>query len=116
MLVNILPFFWTFFSVVAWLGPTTHDFGDMFLYEDQTHSFAFRNTTDEPIFIDNVRAGCGCTVPDWTEEAILPDSTAELHVRFRPRQTGYLRKPIKVYFSGQPRAEKLYVEAFVERE
>jgi hypothetical protein len=115
MLASILPIFWTFLSVVTWLGPTTHDFGDMTLYEDQTHAFVFRNTTSEPLFIDNVRAGCGCTVPDWTEQAIQPDSTAELRVRFSPRQTGFLRKPIKVYFSGQRQAEKLYVEAFVER-
>ena len=115
MLLSILFFVGSFFSTITWTGETTHDFGDMELYSTQSHSFTYINQSDEAVSIDNVRAGCGCTVPDWNKEAVPPGASAEIRVQFSPRQSGFLRKPIKVYFRGQRKAEKLYVVAFVDR-
>jgi hypothetical protein len=100
---------------VAWLTDTTHDFGDLQLKETYYHEFEFANLSKEPIRIDNIRPSCGCTIPNWNRDWIQPDSTASIKVEFRPNTAGYTRKQIKVYFSGQRKAEKLYLEAFVER-
>lgn len=100
---------------IAWTDDTTHDFGDLILKETYFHEFNFQNVGEEPIRIDNIRASCGCTIPDWTRDPIQPDSMASIRVQLVPNRTGYIRKPIKVYFSGQRNAEKLYLEAYVER-
>ena len=102
-------------SAVAWDGDTLHDFGDISIQKDYSHEFRFFNITDEPITIDNIRPSCGCTVPKWDNTPILPDSSSVIKVNFSPRHAGYTRKLIKVYFSGQRKAEKLYIEAFVEK-
>ncbi len=99
---------------VEWLSETTYDFGDIAHRESVTHEFAFRNTSDAPITIDNVRTSCGCTVPNWAERPVLPDSIGQISVEYDARDTGWFRKYIKVYFSNQRRAEKLYIEGFVE--
>lgn len=115
MLLLISYLFLFYDSPIAWTDDTTHDFGDLILKEVYYHEFSFQNVGEEPILIDNIRPSCGCTIPDWNTDPILPDSSASIRVEFIPRQAGYTRKLIKIYFSGQKKAEKLYLEAYVER-
>ena len=98
---------------VEWLSPTTHDFGEILHKSEITHSFQFKNTSDEPFVIDNVRTSCGCTAADWIETPILPDSTATIEVVYDAHDLGYFRKYVKVFLSGQRKAEKLYLEGEV---
>ncbi|PHI21706.1 hypothetical protein CEQ90_02300 [Lewinellaceae bacterium SD302] len=101
-------------SPVTWLVPTEHDFGDIPQDVDVVYEFKFRNDTDRPLVIDNVRMGCGCTSGDWAETPVEPDSTGTLTITYDARNDGYFRKYVKVYFSGERRAQKLWLEGFVE--
>jgi hypothetical protein len=98
---------------VTWLTPTEHDFGDLLQGKPVQVEFRYRNDGAAPLVIDNVRPSCGCTTPGWPEEPLPPDSSATILVAFNARNAGYFRKLIKVYFQGQRRAERLYVEGFV---
>lgn len=100
-------------SKVEWLGPKTHDFGEIVHKSETTHQFRFKNTSDTPFVIDNVRTSCGCTAADWAETPILPDSTATIEVIYDAHDLGYFRKYVKVFVSGQRKAEKLYLEGEV---
>jgi hypothetical protein len=80
-----------------------HDFGNVNEQDgDLTHSFVFRNTGSEPIVITNVRATCGCTTPNWTNQPIAPgdkgEITAVYHVKNRP---GSFNKTIIVYSNAE---------------
>jgi hypothetical protein len=97
---------------VEWLTPTLHEFGDVILKEAVKHEFRFRNISKEPIVIDNVRPSCGCTIPDWEEQPIAPDSVGVIKLEYDSRDLGYFKKKIKVYFSGQRKAEILYVDGW----
>lgn len=98
---------------VEWLSPTTHDFGEILHKSATRHAFHFKNTSDTPFVIDNVRTSCGCTAADWVETPILPDSTATIEVIYDAHDLGYFRKYVKVFLSGQRKAEKLYLEGEV---
>lgn len=98
---------------VTW-DATTHSFGDIPRGQPVTHTFTFRNTGTQPLYIDNVRTSCGCTSPDWADVHILPDSTGHIHVEYDADDLGAFAKPIKVYFKGQRKAEKLLIEGYVE--
>jgi len=98
---------------VEWLGPTTHEFGDIQHKTEIEHHFTFKNTSDTPFVIDNVRTSCGCTAADWIETPIAPDSTATIDIIYDAHDLGYFRKYVKVYLSGQRKAEKLYLEGNV---
>ena len=100
-------------EVVDWETPKEHDFGALQRNEAATYGFVFRNISDEPIVIENVRFTCGCTAPDWAEAPIAPDSTATVNIRYKWHKTGFFRKKIKVFVSGQRRAEVLFVEGEV---
>lgn len=100
-------------SIVKWLSPATHDFGEVIHKKTIEHQFLFKNTSPEAFVIDNVRTSCGCTAADWQETPILPDSSASIQVVYDAIELGYFRKSIKVYFSGQRKAEKLYLEGTV---
>lgn len=101
-------------SPVVWLDTTTVDVGDIPRAEDHTHVFAFRNLTDEPLLIQNVREGCGCTASDWLEEPTMPGDTGKVTVTYDAAVAGYFRKSVKVFFHGYRGGHKLYLEGYVE--
>ncbi len=103
-------------QVVEWETTTDHDFGDLLRGESVTFDFKFKNISDQPIMIDNVRPDCGCTAPNWENIPTMPDSTGILSITFDATKKGYFNKKIKVFFSGQRKGEKLTVEGFVEEE
>lgn len=96
--------------VVEWLTPMTHDFGTIPHNKFIRHTFKFRNISDQPITIDNVRTSCGCTAPDWAQTPIEPDSVGVINIRYDARNKGEFRKKITVFFSGQKKGDKLFVE------
>ncbi len=49
-----------------------HDFGTIAEGPTADFTFTFVNTGKEPITIQRVQPACGCTVADWTKEAIAP--------------------------------------------
>ena len=64
------------FSNVVW------DFGEIKQGESSDHVFQFINTGSEPLIISNAKGSCGCTVPDWPKEPILPNSAGQISVQF----------------------------------
>lgn len=101
-------------SVVTWLVPTEHDFGDLKQDEPVFFDFRFKNTSDEAIVIDNVRTTCGCTAPDWSEAAIAPGEESTISIEFDAKKEGYFYKKITVFFSNQKKGEKLFISGYVE--
>lgn len=101
-------------SVVEWKTPMEHDFGDIEQGKPVYVDFTFKNTSKEPFVIDNVRTTCGCTAGEWSYEPILPDSTSTITIEYDAEKEGYFRKKITIFFSNQKKAEKLYIEGYVE--
>ncbi len=60
----------------------THDYGSIPINGDGNCVFTFTNTGNEPLVLSNVRAGCGCTVPQWPREPVLPGKSAEIKVKY----------------------------------
>jgi hypothetical protein len=60
----------------------THDYGKIPIKGDGNCKFTFTNVGTEPLLLTNVRAGCGCTVPQWPREPVLPGESAEIKVRY----------------------------------
>ncbi|MEM9835137.1 MAG: DUF1573 domain-containing protein [Bacteroidota bacterium] len=99
---------------IEWLVPETHDFGDVLRNQPVSYEFTYRNNTDTPLLIDNVRTSCGCTTSEWQAQPVPPDSIGVLRVEYDARSDGYFRKYLKVYFNGYRKAKKLWVEGYVE--
>ena len=69
------------FTTVKWLD-TAVNFGTVMKGEKVKIKYTCTNTGTKPMFIYYVRPGCGCTVADYTKEAILPGKNGEVEAEF----------------------------------
>lgn len=67
---------------------SSFDFGEITEGEKVNHVFAFKNTGSEPLVISNAKGSCGCTVPDWPREPILPGESGEIKVQYDSKGKG----------------------------
>jgi len=58
------------------------DYGVIDQGEKVTHVYKFTNTGSEPLIISNAKGSCGCTVPQWPKDPIMPGATDEIKVQF----------------------------------
>ena len=82
---------------ISW-EKTTHDFG-VFKEEAglQTAIFEFTNVGDEPLYLNNVKASCGCTATDYTKEPITPGNKGFVKASYNPQnRPGKFNKSITV--------------------
>lgn len=85
------------FTQVQWLDSVVN-FGTMQMGEIKTVSFRMKNIGNKPLFLTNVKAGCGCTVADFTKGAIAPGAEGVVTGEFdsNKSQTGEVHKSIFV--------------------
>jgi hypothetical protein len=73
-----------------------HDFGELVAGDVAEVEFKFTNTGNEPLILSNVRSTCGCTVPTWPHEPILPKKSASIKVKYDSNRIGPINKQITV--------------------
>lgn len=100
--------------VIEWQVDATQDMGLLQQDQPKTIGFVFKNISDEPITIDNVRVACGCTAPEWDLTPVMPNETGTVHIEYDAKKQGYFYKKVRVFFSNQRRAEIIYIEGEVE--
>jgi len=61
-----------------------------------THVFNFKNTGKEPLVLSAVNTTCGCTVPEWPRDPILPGASAAVKVTYNAANAGDFTKVITV--------------------
>lgn len=72
------------------------DYGDIEHGSDPLRSVGFKNTGTEPLLITNAKGSCGCTVPEWPRDPIMPGETSEIKVRYDTKRPGAINKTIKI--------------------
>jgi hypothetical protein len=85
------------YTSIQWLDSVVN-FGSINMGEQMKVVFRFRNTGSQPLFLTEVRAGCGCTVPDYTKGAIAPGGEGVVTGAFDSNKAhpGEVRKSIFV--------------------
>lgn len=92
---------------------TVHDYGTIFQNGDGNCAFEFTNTGKEPLVLSNVRSSCGCTVPKWTREPILPGQTGSINVKYDTRRMGAINKHITVLSNAKTASVVLRIKGTV---
>lgn len=54
--------------------------------------FKFENTGTSPLVISKAKGSCGCTVPTFSKEPILPGETSYIMVRYDTKRKGAFTK------------------------
>jgi Protein of unknown function (DUF1573) len=79
---------------VMTLDKTEVDYGNIDKGADPLRVFTFKNTGTEPLVIKNAKGSCGCTVPSYPKEAIMPGESAMIEVRYDTQRIGAFTKTI----------------------
>lgn len=92
---------------------TRHNFG---VFSQDTavvsYDFVFTNVGKAPIVIHQAIASCGCTVPDYTFDPIMPGKKGKITVTYdgTTRRPGVFRKSITVHNNGRQTPIRIYIE------
>ncbi|WP_138506566.1 DUF1573 domain-containing protein [Spirosoma lacussanchae] len=91
-----------------------YDFGQLTEGDTVEHDFAFTNTGEFPLIINNITASCGCTTPEWPREPVAPGAKSSIKVRFNSRgKMGQQNKTITVFANTDPAMTDLQFKAMV---
>ena len=85
------------YTTIQWLDSSI-DFGSAKMGEMVNIIFRCRNTGSKPLYLYEVRPGCGCTVADYTKTPIAPGKEGEINAQFDTKKShpGVVHKTIYV--------------------
>jgi hypothetical protein len=79
-----------------------HDYGSVYQGADGNCEFKFTNAGTDPLILSNVQTSCGCTIPSWPKEPVLPGKSAVIKVNYtKTNIVGIISKQITVYSNGK---------------
>ncbi len=96
---------------------TSHDFGTFSEKNPKVEcTFTFTNIGDAPLVIHQAVASCGCTVPEYTKEPIMPGKTGTIKVTYNGigKYPGHFKKSITLRTNAKTEMIRLYVEGDME--
>lgn len=76
---------------------TEVDYGTIDQGSEPVRYFKFKNTGTEPLVIKNARGSCGCTVPEWPKEPIMPGASERIKVNYDTNRVGVFTKSITFF-------------------
>jgi hypothetical protein len=94
---------------------TVHDYGTLVYGGDGTCYFKFTNTGKEPLIIQKPQSSCGCTVPSWPKEPILPGEGDQIKVTYNTKRVGAINKTVTVRSNAKNSTVVLRIKGKVER-
>lgn len=75
---------------------TTIDYGTIDKGSEPLRKFKFTNTGNEPLIIKSAKGSCGCTVPNYSKEPIMPGESSVIEVRYDTQRVGSFNKTVTI--------------------
>lgn len=69
-----------------------HDFDTLMQGDQCEHEFMVVNIGDQPLIFTNVKTSCGCDVPSWDKEPVLPGDTTYVKYKYDSKRVGPMNK------------------------
>lgn len=87
--------------------PITYELGGLKMGDEKELKLILRNQLAKPLVINDIRGFCGCTIPSFSKEPVLPGKSSEVLIVFQAHQTGIFNKELKMYLSTQEKPVKI---------
>lgn len=92
----------------------THDFGKIPQGKPVTYTFKFTNIGDEPLIIKDVKASCGCTVPDnYTKTPVKKGESGTISVKYDANVKTPFIKNIDITSNAKTPKKTIYIKGEV---
>lgn len=90
-----------------------HDFGKIPYGKAAEYELEMKNISSEPVKIENVQVGCGCTTPKWSAGPYAPGETFKVGIGFNGATDGKFQKAVTIFFNdGLSQVVKFHGETF----
>ena len=85
-------------------------YGEIDQHSEPLRNLEFTNTGTEPLVIKSARGSCGCTVPIWPKEPIMPGESANIEIRYATDRIGKFSKTVTITTNegGDPHVVKVH--------
>ncbi len=93
----------------------THDYGEVMEGPLAETDFEFKNVGKKPINITEAHGSCGCTVPQWPHEPIMPGKKGTIHVAYTTQgRQGMISKEVTINSDAQQSPMVLHIRGTVK--
>ncbi len=89
------------------------DYGKINQNADGLRKFKFRNIGKSALIITSISSSCGCTVPSYSKEPILPGGTGEIEIAYNTNILGGFTKVITVFSNATEPQKMLRLKGIV---
>jgi hypothetical protein len=86
---------------------TEHDFGTINEGDVVETIFKFTNSGKSELIITSAKASCGCTIPEWPKEPIMPGESGEIKVKFNSRRKPNLQQKRVTLVTNTPEGKEI---------
>lgn len=93
---------------------TTIDYGTIVQGGEPLRKFHFTNTGSEPLVIKSAKGSCGCTVPTYPKEPIMPGQKGVIEVRYDTQRLGDFMKTVTLTSNAIEETSNLTIKGKVE--
>ncbi len=85
---------------VAKFNEEKHNFGKIKQNVPVIYYFEITNNSNKPLVIESATASCGCTVPEYPKEPIVPGKTSKIKVQYNAASMGAFDKDVYIKLAG----------------
>ena len=87
----------------------TIDYGKIEKAADGHREFKFTNTGTAPLVIESAQGSCGCTVPTFPKEPIMPGASNVIKVKYDTNRVGQFTKNVTLTTNDADASKKTVV-------
>ena len=90
------------------------DYGTIERHSEPLRIAKFTNTGNQPLVISNARGSCGCTVPNWPKEPVMPGETSQIEIRYDTKRLGKINKTVTISTNEGSQPHVLRVQGLIQ--
>lgn len=91
------------------------DYGKIAHKSNGKRIFKFTNVGDAPLSITKAYSSCGCTVPKFSKDPIMPGKTGTIEVVYDTKRVGGFSKMITVVSNASATPKRLKIRGIVQK-
>ena len=93
-----------------------YDYGTIVQNSDGVREFPFVNDGTEPLIIKHAKGSCGCTVPEYAREPIMPGDESVIKVKYDTKRLGPFSKSVRITTNVSDQPIVITIKGKVEQE
>jgi len=79
--------------------PVIYEIGQIHAGTSAEFMLDLKNTRHSPIFVREARSFCGCTIPEFKSEPVLPGEFSRIKITFFAVHLGIFDKSVRIYLN-----------------